>query len=75
MEIIFIIIAIILGVLMTYSIGRMVDSHAGLIRMYKNNEELLIFHVFVTIIIIMVIFAVLSGFNNTFWHLPYLRQN
>jgi len=73
MEIFFLLIAIILSISMTYMIGRSFESHKSLINTYKQNEELFVFHFFVTLMMVVVLFITLCAFNNTFWHLPYLK--
>ena len=73
MEFIFLIISIIITIMSIYFIGRLLYTHNGLIRAYKNSEDLVILHVILGLTLICIIFMTLCAFNNTFWHLPYLN--
>ena len=76
MEIVFAIIALILGTGVCYTAGRLAcDSHAQWWRFTKSDELQLYMYVFITLMMSVIIWITLGAFNNTFWHLPYYFYN
>lgn len=73
MEIVFLVSSILVTLIIVYSIGRLVHTHKGLINAYKRSDMLLFFHFALGLILVMLIFVTLCAFNNSIWHLPYLK--
>ncbi len=69
MKIILFIIALIITVLIIYTMGRILYTHKQLIRAYKTSDFLVMSHLATTIMLSTMIFAVLLALNNSFWHL------
>lgn len=74
MEFIFLLIAILITILITYLTGRLLYSHKGLVRAYKTSEFLFPIHLVFGMGMISMIFLLLCAINNTIWHLPYLTK-
>jgi hypothetical protein len=72
MEFVFLVIAIVITILVTYGAGRLMFSHKQLIRAYKTSPFLGISLIVMGLLLIAVLFTTLCAFNNTFWHIPYL---
>lgn len=73
MEIVFLLISILITLIFVYLIGRILHTHKGLINAYKRSDSLLFFHFVMGILMVMVLFVTLCAFNNSIWHLPYLK--
>lgn len=74
MEFVFLIISIIVGLLSVYGVGRLMNSHKELMRIYKTDELMVSMNLFVCILLICIVFVTLCACNNTFWLLPYLTR-
>ena len=72
MEIIFLLISIALSVSLTYLTVRIDSTHEEAIRIYKNSEDLVMYHIILNLVLILVFFILFTATNNTFWHLPYM---
>jgi hypothetical protein len=74
MEILFLLISIIITLLIVWIIDKSVyNSNKQILYAYKNSELLFLTHLILSIMMALVIFIMLCAFNNTFWHLPYLK--
>ena len=74
MEFVFLVISIIVGLLSVYGVGRSMNSHKELIRIYKTDEDVLSMNLFICILLACIVFVTLCACNNTFWLLPYLTK-
>lgn len=72
MEIIFGLISLVIPILVIYSTGRMVFSHKELIKIYEDEEWLVMIHVLLGLMMALIIFIALCAINNTFWCIPYM---
>lgn len=65
MKIIIFLISIIIAIISVYIIGRSLYTHKQLIRTYKENEYLFIFHVIMVMLLSVIITISIVAFNNT----------
>lgn len=72
MEIIIVVISIIITFIIIYGIGRSLNTHDELIKMYIGDPLIVKFYIFSGLILFIILLLTLFAFNNTFWHLPYL---
>lgn len=72
MEVIFLLVAVVTTLLSIYMLGRTLFTHKELITAYKTSEFLGIFHLFLGLVVIMLLFVTLCAINNTFFQLPYM---
>lgn len=74
MEFIFLFIAIVITLIVIYTIGRLIFTHEQLIKIYKTSILLVSTHFIFGILLTMTIFMLLCAINNTIWHYPYLTR-
>ena len=75
MEILFFIISALLSLSISYGMGRwVIGTHKELMEAFDKDSFLLPLQIFWGICNLFILFILLIGLNNSFWHLPYLAQ-
>ena len=74
MEIISIIISVLISVTLMYGIGRTIFTHKQLIKLYREEDMIAIFHLFLIIALSVILIIVMTALNEEYWHLPYIMK-